>query len=272
MSAKIHIGTSGFSYPDWRGDFYPKGLPQNKMLDFYMTTFDTVEINSTYYAIPRPQVFKNMVRKSDKDFQFLVKAHESATHRRAAIVDETPKYLEAIKPLVESGKLAGVLLQFPWSFRNTQSNVEHLVRCRELFGDLPLFVEFRHASWMKDEVFALLKQLSLGFVSVDEPQLTDMVPPIAKATGDVGYIRFHGRNAEKWYGTNNHERYDYLYPIEELEEWVPKVDELKNVTKSIFIMFNNCRRAQAAYNALVFMKFYGISPKRAGHFTGDLLE
>lgn len=251
-SESVRVGTSGYSFEDWRGVFYPEKIDKSKMLDYYLQHFDTVEINSTYYGIPHPRVFENMVKKTPDDFQFMVKAHQSVTHKRDQIRQETPKYLESITPLRDSGKLQGILAQFPWSFRQTPQNVSHLKTCRELLADQPLFVEFRHSSWIKQETFDLLKSLQIGYVSVDEPQLENMVEPIAVATTETGYVRLHGRNADKWYSGS--ERYNYLYNENELMEWVRKIEQLRRNRTSTYIFFNNCHLGYAVKNAKQIME------------------
>jgi uncharacterized protein YecE (DUF72 family) len=254
----VRVGTSGYSFDDWRGVFYPERIEKSKMLDFYAGQFDTVEINSTYYGIPHPRVFENMLKKTPENFEFMVKAHQTATHQRDQIRQETPKYLEAIRPLAESGKLKGILAQFPWSFPRLEQNVEHLKTCRELFGDYPLFVEFRHSSWTRQEVFELLRSLDIGYVCVDEPQLERMVEPVAVATTRTGYVRFHGRNADKWYSGKGSERYDYLYDSEELTDWVRKISLLREKTDRVYLYFNNCHLGQAATNARQVMEILDV--------------
>ncbi len=247
--APVRIGTSGYSFDDWKGPFYPAKLARAKMLDYYTQFFNTVEINATYYRIPPARTFESMVERTGEKFDFIVKAHESATHKRRQFPTETAVYLEAIRPLIDSGRLKGILLQFPWSFRRTVENIDHIKACAESFDLLHLFVEFRHASWIRQDTFDLLKSLGLSYVSVDEPQLEQMVPPLAISTGKTGYVRFHGRNAEKWYSGNGSDRYDYLYTEEELREWIKKIDALRENAEIVYIFFNNCHQGQAVTNA-----------------------
>jgi uncharacterized protein YecE (DUF72 family) len=112
---KILIGTSGYSFADWVGPFYPEGWPKGKMLDYYKDHFHIVEINSTYYRIPHPSVFYHMASKVPDDFEFIVKAHQSFTHTRKDLPENFKAFHEAVKPLKDSGKLKGYLAQFPWS-------------------------------------------------------------------------------------------------------------------------------------------------------------
>lgn len=258
-NATLRIGTSGYSFADWYTVFYPPRLPKSKMLDYYVTEFDTVEINATYYRIPPARTFESMVRRTKPGFDFMVKAHESMTHNRLQMRELTPVFIESIRPLTESGRLKGILAQFPWSFRRTVPNIDHIKACREQLADYNLFIEFRHASWIRQEIFDLLHSLNIGYVSVDEPQLEAMVPPIAVTTTNIGYVRFHGRNADKWYGADGSERYNYLYSESELQEWVNKIDSMRVGTDTVFLFFNNCRGGKAIINARQMMEILRAS-------------
>lgn len=255
----VKVGTSGYSFADWQTVFYPPRLPKAKMLDYYATQFDTVEINATYYRIPPPPTFASMVRRTKPHFEFMVKAHESLTHKRHQVRELTPVFRDAIAPLAESGRLKGILAQFPWSFVRNPQNLDHIRTCRELLIDYNLFVEFRHASWIRTEIFDLLRALEIGFVSVDEPQLEQMVPPVAVATIPVGYVRFHGRNADKWYSGEGSDRYDYLYSESELQEWITKIEALRLEAKTVYLFFNNCHHGQAVTNARQILEMLDVS-------------
>ena len=243
----IKVGTSGYSFEDWRGTFYPPDIPKGEMLGFYAQHFDVVEVNATYYRVLPPIVFERMAEKTPDDFEFIVKVNKATTHE-GKDEEVVGPFRESIVPLEEAGKLYGVLAQFPWSFRNTSEHREYLKRCRERMPDVPYFVEFRHKSWLTKEVGDLLKAHQLSFVSVDEPQLQGMLPPKATATTDLGYVRLHGRNAEKWWKGGS-ERYDYAYSKEELEQWVEKIKKLIEKAEKIYVFFNNCHNGQAAQNA-----------------------
>lgn len=195
----ILIGTSGYSFRDWIGPFYPPGIESRQMLDFYVREFSTVEVNSTYYRIPHPATFHAMAKKTPPGFEFVVKAHHDHTHKRVPDGALDDSFRRAMEPLLEVGKLHGVLAQFPNSFRLNRGNVEYLEELRGRLPDVPLFVEFRHDSWASEEVYPELRARGLGFVSVDEPDLPGLFPPVARATGDIAYVRFHGRNKVNWY-------------------------------------------------------------------------
>jgi len=195
----ILIGTSGYSFPDWVGPFYPPATARGKMLEHYVLHFPAVEVNATYYRIPPPSTLHAMERKTPAGFEFVVKAHHDMTHKRSLEPDLYRAFTRAIDPLQSAGKLSGILAQFPYAFRRTPENETFLLALRERLPRVPLFVEFRHVSWIRDEIFPWLEDQGLGYVSVDEPELPGLVPPIARATSPIGYVRLHGRNKENWW-------------------------------------------------------------------------
>jgi len=245
----IRIGTSGYSFQDWVGSFYPPGTAKGDMLAHYATRFDTVEVNSTYYRIPHPTVLRKMGEKTGPGFEFIIKANQEMTHKVSREPGLYERFREVIGPLKEAGKFSGVLFQFPWAFKNTEENRSLLPFLRQAVPGDPLFVEFRHASWVRDEVFDYLRAQGLGYCSVDEPRLPGLPPPVAVATGELAYVRLHGRNAANWWGRGGGDRYDYLYSKDELAEWVGKIRELEKKVRKVYVFFNNCHAGQAAKNA-----------------------
>jgi uncharacterized protein YecE (DUF72 family) len=250
---RIRLGTSGYSYDDWAGPFYPRDLDKRHYLEYYAQVFDTVEINYTYYRMPDAATLKIMADKVGEDFCFAIKANSAMTHERSA--DETvfDEFVAALKPLREQGKLGVVLAQFPWSFRPSEESVAWLRQIARFMEGLPVVVEFRNAAWIHDEAFELLDDLGFGFCCVDQPRLRGLIPPIIRVTGSIAYVRFHGRNAEKWWQHDEAwERYNYLYSREELAEWVPKIGQLSERAEVVYAFFNNHYQAQAVQNAILF--------------------
>ena len=247
---QILIGTSGFSYDDWRGFFYPETLPKKDMLAYYAQAFPTVEVNASYYHIPSPATFEQMARKVPDGFQFVVKAHKDMTHSTEFLPESFRQFREALEPLQLRGMLGCVLAQFPWSFKATPQNRDSLKRFRDETADQRVVVEFRNAGWVSDETFELLRSLDFGFCCVDEPKLKGLMPPVVQATSSLGYVRFHGRNAVKWWQHEQaYERYDYLYEEEELADWVPRIQNLAEATEQTFVFFNNHYQGKAGQNA-----------------------
>ncbi len=256
---EIRIGTSGYSFEDWRGSFYPADIDKGKMLDHYARFFPTVEINSTYYGIPSPAVVANWAKKTPTGFEFMVKVPQSVTHRRTDLEDDLNKFRLALEPLEAAGKLSGLLAQFPYSFKYSRDSLDYVTLVREALAPRPLFAEFRHRGWVNRPMYDRLRGAGIGYVCVDEPQLPNLLEPDLFATTAVGYIRLHGRNAEQWWD-GGPLRYDYNYTQEELEQWREKIERLKakaNV-KKLFVFFNNCHLGQAATNALEMKALLGV--------------
>jgi uncharacterized protein YecE (DUF72 family) len=243
------IGTSGYSYEDWRGIFYPENLPKGKMLDFYVQHFKAVEINSSYYAVPHPAVFYQMSQKTPADFEFVVKVHQTTTHERPKNDPALIKLLEAIKPLQEAGKFAGFLAQFPYSFKNSGESRDYLKSVQEKIESLPVFVEFRNWTWDRPETYQFLQENKILYVNVDEPRLKGLLQPQEIVTGKLGYVRFHGRNSKDWWEGNNQTRYNYLYSKPELDEWLIGLSRILKKTFKTYIFFNNHPQGKAIQNA-----------------------
>jgi len=254
---QIRVGTSGYSFEDWRGEFYPQDIDKGKMLDYYVRHFSTVEINSTYYRIPHPAVMVNIVKKAPAGFDFMVKVPQSLTHRRTDVDSDLGKFTEAIRPFEASGKLAGLLAQFPYSFKFSPDGLDYLTTCRDALSPHHLFVEFRHDSWVNRIMYDRLQAEQIGYVSVDEPQLSGLLKPHLVTTTDVGYLRLHGRNADKWWDGSSL-RYDYSYTAEELEIWQKKIENVKYKVKKMYVFFNNCHQGKAVSNAQQFIRLLGI--------------
>lgn len=240
----IKLGTSGFSYDDWIGPVYPEDLPRWGWLGFYAEQFKTVELNVTYYRLPELKTVKGWVSRTPEDFTFAVKAHRSLTHERKT--PDYPLYRASLEPLIDSGKLAAILAQFPHSFHPNQRNLDYLQDLRDGLAGLPVVVEFRDAAWISEETFQTLTKWGLGYCCVDEPRIKGLLPPVTRATSGIAYVRFHGRNAEKWWDHDHAwERYDYTYGEAELNEWIPRLQELEAAAPLTLVYANNHYRGQS---------------------------
>ena len=261
---RIFVGTSGYSFADWVGPFYPAGTKPADFLSFYSRHFDTVEVNSTYYRVPAPRAIEQMERKTPPGFRFMVKVNQAMTHERSLERSLVRAFRAALEPLKAAGKYDGLLAQFPWGFRRNVENETHLAALRESLAGEPLFVEFRHASWALPDMPERLRGRGLGFCAVDEPALAGLMPPVAWVTAEDAYVRFHGRNAANWWGSRSAaapvaaahgpvvaggDRYDYDYRADELEEWVEKVRELAGQARRTYLFFNTCHAGHAAHSA-----------------------
>lgn len=245
----ILIGTSGYSFDDWEGPFYPPGTPKGKRLDFYVRHFPGVEINSTYYRIPHPAVMAKLEEKAPPGFEFTLKANEAMTHRRSRDPALYDSFRSCLEPLQRGGKFHGVILQFPGSFRNERENRAHLAFLRQALPGMDLWVEFRQAGWNRPEVFRFLEELNLGFIAVDEPDLPGLFPGTARVTNDLAYVRFHGRNAANWWGRGEGDRYDWDYSRSELEGWIGRIRDMAARARKTYVFFNNCYMGRAVRSA-----------------------
>jgi uncharacterized protein YecE (DUF72 family) len=244
------IGTSGFSYKDWVGPVYPEGLPKGQWLNYYAQEFSTCELNFSYYRIPDSRTLSQIAAKVPQGFLFSIKAYRGITHEREDPGPQMEQFSAALAPLIDQGKFACVLAQFPHSFHANQANRDYLSRVREGLADLPVVVEFRSREWIDERTFDELRALDLGFCCVDQPRFKSLIPPVAVATGPVAYVRFHGRNYEKWWRHDEAwERYDYSYSDEELMEWVPRISQLDAEAPLTLVYMNNHWQGQAVGTA-----------------------
>ena len=253
--AKLYVGTSGWSYPDWEGTVYPKGKRIDQ-LEFIAEYFNAVELNNTFYRPPTAQMTASWVRRTAeaKDFHFTLKLWQRFTHEReeAYTGEEVALFRRGIEPLAVSGRLGGILIQFPWSFQNTPESCELVARiCRD-FGDYNKWIEVRHKSWESAESFKFFEGLKLGFANIDQPVSKTSIGPSARLTSESAYVRLHGRNYKAWFdhdaGAN--EKYNYLYSEDELKDWVDNIEKLRRQTVTVYAFLNNHYRGQAPANAL----------------------
>jgi uncharacterized protein YecE (DUF72 family) len=249
-ASRIVIGTSGYSFKDWVGPFYPPSTASGQMIEHYARHFNAAEINSTYYRIPHPRVFEHLAHKTPPEFEFIVKVHQETTHQRQENEPACRNLQIAVQPLKDATKFQGWLAQFPYSFKNNAHNRKYLAETRHLLPDDPFFVEFRHNSWLEPEIYDFLRGLGIGYVNVDQPRLPKLLPPQSISTSDTGYVRFHGRNTANWWDSSRGDRYDYKYRKPELSEWKDRLLELLQDVKKLYLFFNNCHHGHAVENAL----------------------
>ncbi len=244
----VRLGTSGFSFPDWAGVFYPPGLSPGKRLAFYATRFNALEINASYYRILPGSSTARMADTVPPGFIFCVKLHRSMTHERNAGEPEWKAFHEMIGPFRESSLLGPVLAQFPWSFPLAEQSFEWLREVRGRLGELPAAAEFRHERWYASEPLQRVAETGFVPVAVDLPDLPGLPGRGIPATESFGYARLHGRNREKWW-KGGAERYDYRYTPGELGEWAAAIRVMASRGKGAYVFFNNCHMGRAAIDA-----------------------
>ena len=276
------------------GNFYPERLrnAKDEWLGFYAQFLNTVEINSTFYRVPKDYVINSWIRKGKKfdSFEFSLKLPQLVTHE--AIVKESGDKaarlaksfeIKCIQPLALNNLLGGVLIQLSPYFQRFDKNTQNdnLPKLKKLFELLDISeydysVEFRHSSWvnakggdLSPDTLELLSAYNVANCFLDGPGF----PVTSSTTASHGYFRFHGRNRDIWFkggsakdgkqpeGDSRMNRYDYLYTADELQDWLPRIDKKDTKTKKNRIYFNNHPNAQAVKNAFMLMDLLGMPRK-----------
>jgi uncharacterized protein YecE (DUF72 family) len=254
---KFYIGTAGWSYKDWEGIVYP----EKKGADFHALPFlaqyiNTVEINSSFYRPPSLKTSLSWVKRvvNFPDFLFIIKLHQVFTHQRKGFSQkEVDNFKLGIEPLRSQNKLAAILIQFPWSFSRTSSNLAYLNGLFNAFSEFPMALEVRHGSWDQKNFYDFLEKQKVAFCNIDQPLFNNSIKPSEISTNpQFSYVRLHGRNYKNWFRKNagRDERYDYLYTGSELDEWVEKIKNLGKKSDKVLVITNNHYRGQALANAL----------------------
>jgi uncharacterized protein YecE (DUF72 family) len=260
--ATILIGTSGYSYTEWVGPVYPKGTKASEYLGLYADRFETVELNFSYYRMPEAAQLQGM-HEMAPSLVFSIKAHETLTHTIDPAVwkNEATLFCSALEPLLKTGSLKTVLLQFPYSFHYEPDRRRYLDALIRFFPEVPLAVEFRNSQWYNNRTLDALRALKVAFVSLDLPQIKGNPPVMDVATAPLAYLRLHGRNGETWWGSDAAARYDYLYGEKELLALAQRVRALATSTSEVVVYFNNHRRGQAVANAQRLRVLLGLGEK-----------
>jgi uncharacterized protein YecE (DUF72 family) len=240
----VRVGCSGWNYADWRERIYPKGLPTSKWLEHYATLFDTVEVNNTFYRLPRIEAVARWVEQSPPGFVFAVKASRYLTHvkRLRDLGDGVERFYAHIEPLARSPKMGPVLWQLPRTFKRDDE------RLAEALGALPPGLhcfEFRHESWFVDETYELLRRHQAALVIGDHPERPFQAHEL---TADWTFIRFHyghrGRNGN--------------YSDRELEDWAARIADWRGLV-DVYAYFNNDWTGFAVRNGLRLKKLLGLA-------------
>ena len=278
MPAQIRVGVCSWADETLTKVWYPKGVKSGEeRLRYYAERFDVVEANSTYYRLPDAHMVENWAARTPPAFTMHVKAFALMT-RHPVKVDQLPsdlrdvptdargrierpprefraevfeRFHDSLEPLRSSGKLGGILMQFPSYIVCKPQSLEYLEWAQEQLRGDEMLVEFRHASWLDEEnrtdTLRFLEERGMTYVTVDAPATGGMnvLPTVVAATNKTAYVRFHGRNEKTWNKRTGSaaERFDYLYSEDELREWVPQLKELAAETETAHAMFNNNGRS-----------------------------
>jgi uncharacterized protein YecE (DUF72 family) len=238
------IGCSGWNYADWRGTFYPQGEPQRRWLELYAQRFDTVEVNTTFYRLPRRDAVAGWVKQTPADFSFAVKASRYLTHikRLTDLSDGVARFYERIEPLIEAGKLGPVLWQLPGNFPRDD---ERLRRWLDALPDGRHTIEFRHESWFCAPVMRALREHDVAMTIGDHPERPFQTH---EATASWRFVRFH-------YGQRGRAG---NYSATEIEQWARRIAQWRR-RQEVWAYFNNDWRGFAPANAQALARRLGAS-------------
>jgi uncharacterized protein YecE (DUF72 family) len=249
-SHRVRVGCSGWNYAHWRnGVFYPPRCAPRNWLRYYARFFDTVEINMTFYRLPKTAIVQRWVEESPDGFTFAVKVSRYVTHvkRLLDVPQHLPLLYERIEPLLRSPKLGPLLWQLPPTF---QADHDRLARALEHLHSIPNgsgrrhAFEFRHPSWFTEQTYTLLREHNVALVIGDRPQVNDF--QTHELTADFTFVRFHGGTRGR-NGNYSHGELDEW--AERLERWSTEVD--------VFAYFNNDWEGYAIENALYLKRRLG---------------
>ena len=277
LPQSLFCGPSGWSYPHWNGIVYPKLKPRGfHPLEDISKYFDAVEINTTFYQSIRPEIARLWIRKVSHNpkFLFTAKLGRQFTHERMVAPADVSQFKEGLWPMLRARKLGCLLMQFPWTFRYTEENREHLIALRRAFHEFPLVAEMRHSSWMHAEALGTLIDYRVGFVNIDQAPYTNAMPPASHLTSAIGYVRLHGRNPQDWQrefgrAPKATAAHDYLYSREELAEWKARIEQLQQHAANTFVFANNDVGGKSVVNALQLALMLGDQRRIA---PADLLR
>lgn len=243
MAAEVRVGCSGWVYTHWREVFYPKGLPQREWFEFYAQQFDTVEINNSFYRLPKPETFEGWRQRSPTGFRFAVKGSRFITHikRLKDPVEGVGRFFESADKL--ESRAGPILWQLAPSFQRDDDRLGAFLQALPR-AHLHTF-EFRHKSWLCPEVYALLGEHRAALCIPDRPDL----PQDIRTTTDWSYVRLHG---------SNHDEGDYS--SSELETWAARIREFAQDGCGVWVYFDNDQRGFAVGNARSLRKNLGIAP------------
>ncbi|MEV1075489.1 DUF72 domain-containing protein [Micromonospora parva] len=259
-----------------------------KRLAYYARQFPLVEVDATYYSPPAEATARLWAERTPPGFTFNIKAFSlltghptrvsalykdlrPETDKKNVYPDDLPaqsyeevwtRFLSALDPLVEAGKLGALLFQFPPWFTIKRANKQYLLEVAKRCAPLRPVYEFRHASWFDgdnaDETLAFLREHHLPYVCVDMPQgHRSSLPPVLAATADLAVMRFHG-HSDKWTSKDIHEKFGYHYSKRELADWAPKLRELADEAGQTHVLMNNCYRDYAQTNAKTLAGLLGV--------------
>jgi len=253
MTARVYMGIAGWSYPDWVGIVYTSS--RMDQLEYVSRFVDCIEINSTFYRPPTERNSKSWLRRTSakSEFFFTAKLHRDFTHEGRINAESVRQFHAGFEPMLEAGKLRHLLVQFRYDFADSPENRGHLSQIVKNFSStFDLAVELRHKSWENPDALNFLQDLGVTVCNLDYPTTWNSFNMRYCTIGRNGYLRMHGRNAEKWFSkqAGRDETYDYYYSQDELSQIKQRIDRLADAFETLTVIANNHYRGAELANAL----------------------
>lgn len=265
LSSTLHIGLAGWNRPDWLGTAFRSTLQRGFHPIAAIARYaDSAEIDQTFHEPLKPEIAGLYLKKSSDNpkFQFTALLGRRFTHDRTLEPADVAAWKAGYFPLLHARRLGAVVMQFPWAFRFSAENREWLIELRRAFHEFPLVAELRHESWLRDEAVGTLIDYRVGLVSVDQPSYFRAMPPAAILTSGVAVVRMHGRATPEAF-----QSFDagvaakpYLYSLEEMEEWLPRIKRLASYATRTIVTMANASQARSMVNALQLREMLGERP------------
>ena len=240
MAKKIYVGTSGYNYTHWINKFYPKDVPQKMWLEFYTQTFNSVELNVTFYRLPKDTVFQGWHKRTPRNFRFVIKGSRFITHIKRLRDCKEPLKLFMQRAAHLKNKLACILWQTPPNLSYDASIIKSFITHLKKWPQYLYSFEFRNESWFNEELYSIFKENNINLCIADSLRY----PSKNILTSTFVYLRFHGKE----------DLYRSKYSLKELKEWADKTKIWMKGKNKLFAFFNNDYQGFAVENALQFTK------------------
>jgi uncharacterized protein YecE (DUF72 family) len=247
---RFYVGTSGYAFTPGKENFYPKELDSKDFLRYYSLIFPFVELDFSWYTMPKVSSLEHLIKQTSPDFLFALKAHRSLTNGPSDTWEQSVEaFLPAAEALAAEGRLAAILLQFSHDFAYTERNRIYLGQLCSALGSFPVAIEFRNGEWQQQRVYDELVRRKIALVIDDGPEFDALTPDKARLTGSFGYFRFEGNPRNEWWEGNSVSDTEYDYTMQELRKKALVVDSLTRKAARVFVVFANNAGGNSARNA-----------------------
>ena len=266
-SERIHVGVSGWQRSEWDESIFAGISPRQHRIDRLLPYVEVLEIQQTAQGPLKPEIARLWMKKAAANPRARLTAvlGHCFTQYRDLYPDSVEAWKAGLLPLQRAGYLSALILEFPWAFRFNRENRDFLIELRRTFHEFRLAGEFLHESWLSEEALAVLSKYKISFVNVDQPAYFRGMPPASVLTTSTALVRLHGRcspDAYREFGRRSSAA-PYLYSLDELEEWQPRLARLAAAAKECLVVFTSAEAGSCLVNSLQLDEMLGRTPLRA---------